>query len=217
MLLKALLIASPFLFGSDPLDDDADRLARLRDDVDRGRATTREVLIDPRYADLHAEDAFRGLIRRHPPVGKIRIVGESEPGTPLEIDGVVSGSAGEPVPGALVYVYQTDEKGEYGVDSRHARIFGYVKTDSEGRFSVRTIRPAGYPGETIPQHVHFEVYASGFATLVTEILFEDDPRLDAEGRRFAENGGYPIVTPEHGKDGALRAACSFVLTPRRTS
>ena len=80
---------------------------------------------------------------------------KDEPGEPLVVRGVIYQRDGKsPAPGVILYVYQTDATGHYapGPDQthgrRHGRLRGWMKTDADGRYEFRTIRPAPYPGQT---------------------------------------------------------------------
>lgn len=94
-----------------------------------------------------------------------RIAPTSEPGRPLVVPVQVVGVNGSPAPNAVVFAYQTDEKGLY--DKRengpHSwRLRGWTKTDADGRVTFETIRPGSYPNSNNPPHVHFTVFlASG--------------------------------------------------------
>ncbi|NOT33546.1 MAG: hypothetical protein HOP12_05165 [Candidatus Eisenbacteria bacterium] len=60
----------------------------------------------------------------------------------------------------VMSVYHTDVRGYYGETSQAApiaRLHGWVRTDSLGRYEVRTIRPGAYPTGGIPAHIHFVV------------------------------------------------------------
>jgi protocatechuate 3,4-dioxygenase beta subunit len=101
------------------------------------------------------------------------LAGPKEPGTRLIVTGrVLDHARTKPSPRVRVLVYHTDATGRYGASNtpRGARLSGALVTDRNGRFEVRTIRPAPYPGGTIPAHIHFVV--SGRAE---ELQFEDDP------------------------------------------
>src|SRR5262249_11285300 len=133
---------------------------------------------------------------------------DDEPGTRIIAKGTTVDPSGSPVAGAMVYVYHTSAKGWYSDnaahirawagDARHARLFGYLTTGREGSFQVRTIKPGGYPRSTLPQHIHFEVEADGYVPLNTELLFDDDPRLNAEQRERAKREGFIIAAREPG-------------------
>ena len=63
-----------------------------------------------------------------------------------------SDAAGKPVPGVDVFAYQTDQHGIYAAPGAADpwRLKGWAVTDAQGRFEFRTIRPAAYPSNTVP-------------------------------------------------------------------
>lgn len=143
-----------------------------------------------------------------------RIAPPQEKGEPLLIEGVVRTASGEPAAGVILYAHHTDASGIYPRAAvRHGRLRGWVVTDGEGRYSLRTIRPAAYPGRSIPQHVHLQVIERGHATYyIDEIEFDDDPLLTAALRRSREGrGGSGIVTPRRDADGSWRVQRDVVL------
>jgi protocatechuate 3,4-dioxygenase, beta subunit len=131
---------------------------------------------------------------------RITVADSSEPGTRLVVSGRVLGADNKPVPGASIYVYHTDQKGEYvhgsnaGMD--RPRLFGYLRSDSDGRYSFATIRPAPYPNSRIPAHVHFEIAPSGYQSRIYEIMFEGDPLITSQVRAQALAPFGPIVIVE---------------------
>lgn len=109
----------------------------------------------------------------------------SEPGQRLIITGQIFAPDGvTPVPGVIVYAYHTDGSGEYHNDAnRVARLHGWAKTDANGAFEFRTIRPAPYPGRQIAAHVHFHAYGNGYPLQWLDGLrFADDPLVGIEDR-----------------------------------
>lgn len=116
-----------------------------------------------------------------------RVTPPREPGTPLAVSGVIVAADGAPIPGASIYVFQTDAEGYYGVkpesDNRRPRLKSLLRADARGTWSFETIRPGSYPGSRVPAHIHFEVSATGFAPRIFEIVFEGDPFVTAEMRR----------------------------------
>jgi len=143
----------------------------------------------------------------------VTIADPAEPGTRLTVSGRVVGADGSPLADASLYVYHTDANGEYvpganGGGSDRPRLFAYLRSDGEGRYSFSTIRPGSYPNSRIPGHIHFEVVASGHDTRVYEIVFENDPFISAAFRAQAQEpfGGVVIVTPRAGAGGALEVA-----------
>ena len=127
-----------------------------------------------------------------------RIAPAGEPGKPLRIVGVVRDQKNWPVPGIIVYAYQTDAAGIYPKSTtRHGRLRGWAKTDEQGNYGFDTIRPGGYPDSAIPQHIHMHVIEPGRVTyFIDDIVFSDDRRLTPEARmRFTGRGGDGVVTP----------------------
>lgn len=201
-----------------PVEDDEVRakVAAVAAELQGGRVDVDAVLADPRYMPLHGYTSFRAVIRRFARVGGVTLVTADEPGPRCVAHGRVVDAEGRPVAGAELYVYQTDARGWYAAeaphigvnsgDQRHARLFGVVRTDADGRYELRTIRPGGYPRTDLPAHIHFEVKG-----LVTEILFEDDPRLTPERRAEGERSGFVVAKPRAGADGVTRYEANFVV------
>jgi len=79
---------------------------------------------------------------------------------------------------------------------RHARLFGYAKTDKNGKMELHTIKPAGYPKSDLPAHIHVHVTAEGYRPYGTEFLFQDDERLKGEILNRAVIDGGMIGVPE---------------------
>ena len=127
-----------------------------------------------------------------------RIAPEGEPGKPLRITGVVRDAMNWPVPGVIVYAYQTNAAGIYPkAATPHGALRGWARTDEQGNYGFDTIRPGGYPDTAIPQHIHMHVIEPGRVTyVIDDIVFSDDRRLTPEARqRFTGRGGPGIVTP----------------------
>jgi protocatechuate 3,4-dioxygenase beta subunit len=123
--------------------------------------------------------------------------------------GIVKDKDGKPVADALVYLYHTDSRGWYAADAphvsmnegdmRHARLFGYVKTDKDGKFELHTIKPSGYPQSDLPAHIHVHVTAKGYRNFVNEFLFDDDERLVGKIRENSIRNDFMISKPEKGE------------------
>lgn len=136
-----------------------------------------------------------------------------EPGERLIVSGHVFAPDGaRPAPGVLVYAYQTDAGGEYHNDpnTHVARLHGWAKTDSEGGFEFRTIKPGPYPGRAIPAHIHFHAWGGGYPLQWTpDLNFAGDPLLkppDISSSAAAGKFG-SVQETTRGPDGALQ--CSF--------
>ena len=93
--------------------------------------------------------------------------------------------------------------------------YGVARTDGNGAFHFRTIRPVAYPGRT--PHIHVRVQAPGAATLATQLYLPDDPgnrrdflfsRLSAEEQAAVSLKLEP--TQSAGASHALARATQFV-------
>ena len=124
---------------------------------------------------------------------KIAVAAKAEPGERLTVTGSVYGSDGKtPLSGVSVYVYHTDAKGLYtpeNNDNRNPRLRGYMRTDAQGRYEFSTIKPAPYPNNRIPAHIHYVVNAPGYKERVFEIVFAGDPLIDERLRADAAREG----------------------------
>jgi hydroxyquinol 1,2-dioxygenase len=126
-------------------------------------------------------------------------ISDGVPGTPLFFEGRVLDRAGTPVAGAAVDVWHSDAEGHYDVDIpglSETAMRGMFKTDDNGHFSFRSIRPAAYPipgdgtvgqlmdatGRSLmrPAHVHLLIEAPGFQRVTTMLFPSDDSYLDAD-------------------------------------
>ena len=139
----------------------------------------------------------------------------SEPGTRLIVTGRVFDASGtKPVAGVIVYAFHTDAAGLYnrrGIDE--PRLRGWVRTDAQGKFELRTIRPASYPNDGPPAHIHFEAWGAGYAKQFSALEFADDPKIKpADLAKSRAKGKFAsIVTTTRGPDGVLRATINIRL------
>lgn len=170
------------------------------------KASISQVLTDKKYDAVHPETSFRKIIEKYCTSETISIITDTIPGRKIKVMGTIKNSDGIPVPGALVYLYQTDSRGWYAADAPHvlmdegdrghARLFGYVKTDKNGKFELHTIKPSGYPQSELPAHIHVHVWADGYRPFVNEFLFDDDERLVGNIRSQAVRNQFMISKPE---------------------
>jgi protocatechuate 3,4-dioxygenase beta subunit len=144
---------------------------------------------------------------------KTVIVAANEPGTPLVVTGrVFAADSKTPVEGVTLHVYHTDARGLYSEKDGNGgppdpRLKGWMKTDKEGRYEFRTIRPASYPGTRNPQHIHAEIYGAGYAQRwIPEYWFDDDPLITAELRaRYNGLGTFSPIMSTKRSDGGVFA------------
>ena len=103
----------------------------------------------------------------------------------IHLTGRVLNLKGEPVSGAKVQIWQADVNGRYTHDSdpnpglRDPNFQGYSvqKTDAEGRYRFKTIKPGAYPGLIAGMrtpHIHFEVDGK-VDRVITQVFFPNEP------------------------------------------
>jgi hydroxyquinol 1,2-dioxygenase len=121
------------------------------------------------------------------------------PGQPCFFSGTVRGPNGEPVAGAEIDIWQSDETGNYDVqyaDLDQPQGRGRLRTDADGRYAFWSVHPEAYPiphdgpvGELLtaagrgpmrPAHIHFKIAAPGYRTLITHLFVAGDKHLDAD-------------------------------------
>jgi protocatechuate 3,4-dioxygenase beta subunit len=165
------------------------------------------------------EAVFEG--RPANPPSRARIAPPGSKGEPMLLRGRVLDATGKPRAGIVVYAYHTDAGGIYPTSDasrgtashRHGLLRGWATSDAQGRYAFDTIRPAGYPGTGLPQHVHMHVIEPGCGTYwIDDVHFSDDPRLTATmlSRVRHGRGGDGVVTPTRVK-GVWQATRDIVL------
>jgi protocatechuate 3,4-dioxygenase beta subunit len=96
-------------------------------------------------------------------------------GRPMVVRGSVLAQDCAPLEGASVHVWQTNGDGLYGPgDGENLRccwLQGTARTDADGRFEFRAVRPGSYAGQ--PAHVHMVVGHPEADGIGTELQFED--------------------------------------------
>ena len=117
-------------------------------------------------------------------------------GAEVVLYGRVTNARGEPLPNALVTVWQTAADGRYDIQNSIEEIDcrGIFRTDANGDYVIRTVRPLGYfipldgpVGQMVmaqkrhgkrPAHIHFLISAAGYRELVTALYLKGDEHLE---------------------------------------
>lgn len=159
------------------------------------------------------------------PGSSIVIAPADEPGKRIVISGQIFKKDGKtPYPGVLMYLYHTDEKGIYakkgnetGIRRWHGRLHGWLRTDAEGRYEIRSIRPASYPDSKVNAHIHAVVWEPGNKKepyYIDDFLFADDPFLRPAEREDARKnpGKSNVVTLKTNAKGMLEGKRDIRLT-----
>ncbi|GAA2354129.1 protocatechuate 3,4-dioxygenase subunit beta [Saccharopolyspora halophila] len=163
-------------------------------------------------------------------------------GKPCWVEGTVTDTAGNPLPGARLEVWEADEDGFYDVqyDDDRTAARAHLFTDERGWYGFWGLTPTPYPiphdgpvGRLLEStgrspmrasHLHFMVSAPGKRTLVTHIFVEGDPLLESDAvfgvkdslvKRFEDQ---PASAPvpggrEIGEQGWTRTRFDIALPP----
>ena len=133
-----------------------------------------------------------GLLRE----GGNVLAGPSARGERIILLGRVTDGIGEPVPDALLEIWQPDARGIFAHPADplsdqadpEFRGFGRAGTDVEGVYRFETVKPGAVarpPDEASAPHANLHVFARGMLIhLMTRIYFEDEPA----------NGGDPLLS-----------------------
>lgn len=174
-------------------------------------------------SDLYACEGCEGLAERDAaalgPIAQISPAGER--GEPLVVTGTVrSPQSGAPVAGVVLYAYQTDAAGLYSRGTpetewsrRHGLLRGWARTGTDGRYTFNTVKPAPYPNQTMPAHIHFTVGEAGRRPYyIDDVVFDGEAFVDAGYRSRQElRGGSGIVRLTKTPGGVLLAHRDIVL------
>lgn len=115
--------------------------------------------------------------------------GEAALGERIIVTGTLLDPAGDPVPNAVVEIWQANAAGRYlHDDDRHDAPLdpnftgiGRCLTDETGAYRFLSVRPGAYPWGNHPNawrpaHVHLSIFGTSFADrLVTQMYFPGDP------------------------------------------
>ncbi|GAA4516241.1 dioxygenase [Nonomuraea ferruginea] len=154
---------------------------------------------------------------------------ERHRGEPAVVHGRVTDCDGNPLAGAVLDVWQSNDTGLY--DSQDAEqpdgnLRALLTTGDDGAYWFRTVKPSSYPvptdgpvGELLraigrhpmrPAHVHIKVQAAGHRPLTTHIFVAGDPYLGSDAA-FAVKDALvtdflPSAGARFGMDGPFLAA-----------
>jgi hydroxyquinol 1,2-dioxygenase len=123
------------------------------------------------------------------------------------LHGTVRDTAGSPVAGALVDVWQSDDRGLYDVQDDaqdRGNLRALLTAGPDGGYWLRTVRPSSYPvpvdgtgGELLraighhpmrPAHIHAQVTAPGYRPMTTHLFVAGDPYLDSDAAWGVRDG-----------------------------
>jgi protocatechuate 3,4-dioxygenase, beta subunit len=205
------------------------------------RSPTQTVTLPPEYLARTPGPSWTSIIEVTDTDSDLTKQREGQPiGQRIVLSGRVLDREGEPVPGALIEVWQANgagryldpvDPGDHPVDPNFVGA-GRAVSDDEGRYQFITLRPAAYPGPRgrglyRPSHIHVSVVGPDLSSrLITQCYFPDDPLLIRDP--IAASGGEAGVraltanfvaesTELRGPDSALVYEWDIVLRGYRTA
>ncbi|QKX05421.1 hypothetical protein HN014_11010 [Aquimarina sp. TRL1] len=123
-----------------------------------------------------------------------RIAAKDEQGIPLIIKGKIYNPDTTPAEGIIVHSYHRDGNGfDFGkndVELTTWRLQGWAKTDKNGNFEFKTIRPApDYLGRE-GAHIHFTTISKEFGRQwAPKVFLSDDPMLTEKQHSASKKAG----------------------------
>ena len=154
----------------------------------RGGAQTENTILGPFYVENAP---------RYPNGANICLDGKGEP---LTVRGRVLDVDGQPIAGATIDAWQTNDDGFYDVQQPGVQpamnLRGVFTSDAQGAYWFKTVKPRFYPipfdgpvgqllgamgrGPNRAAHIHFIVKAEGFETAITHVFPPDCPWLEQD-------------------------------------
>jgi protocatechuate 3,4-dioxygenase beta subunit len=104
----------------------------------------------------------------------------------LDLGGRVVDAGGRPIDGAEIEIWQCDVYGSYrhprGAGSRVDEAFqgfGSTRSDAQGLYRFRTIKPVPYPGRT--PHIHVRLRHASFGEVTSQLFVAGEPANARDG------------------------------------
>lgn len=112
-------------------------------------------------------------------------------GEQIEIRGQVTDVDGIAIPNAMIDIWQANSAGRYLHETEsespdydpNFQGWAILRTDAEGRFHFRTVRPgsrATGEGHPIAPHIHVKVSHEGYRDYANQLFFEGHPLNDGD-------------------------------------
>jgi protocatechuate 3,4-dioxygenase beta subunit len=157
-----------------------------------------------------------------------RLAPANEPGEQIVITGTVFDPTGQaPVPGARIFAYQPDARGNYaavpGEPKNIARLRGIFTADAAGRYAFATIKPGHVPKRGEPAQIRIHVAPPGtsdadvqrYNWAIDDLWFEGDGRVTPSMALNAQRKGRfsPLIHLER-RNGVLYGTANLHLSYR---
>ncbi len=138
-------------------------------------------------------------------------------GEPAWLEGSLTDTAGQPLRGAVVEIWQCDHAGRYHHPGDGGRAdadfqgFGRMQVGADGGYRFRTIKPVPYTGRT--PHIHLKVRRDGRELLTTQVYVAGDPGNARDGlwRRLSVEERAALTVPFTPAGDGLRATFPIVV------
>jgi catechol 1,2-dioxygenase len=180
-------VRQEFILLSDTLG--LSSLVDLINHSDVDSMTTEPTILGPFYVPESPEREFGASMVEY-----------DDGGEPAVVRGTVRDESGAPLNGATIDVWQNAATGFYAVQQPDVQgatnLRGIYRTDGQGRYEIRTVRPVPYPiphdgpvGRLLEKtgrhpwraaHIHARVSATGFETLTTHLFDRESRYLDSD-------------------------------------
>ena len=149
----------------------------------------------------------------------------NEKGPRLRLFGTIYQPDGKtPASGVVLYIYHTDQQGNYSdkpghtrngsqpAAQRHGYIRGWIKTGDDGKYEFYTLVPASYPNSNNPKHIHPIIKEPGkIEYWIDEYVFSDDPLLPKEEMNRPRPVGSSGLLKTEMKNGILETRRDIIL------
>jgi hydroxyquinol 1,2-dioxygenase len=182
--------------------------------------TTENTVLGPFYAAGSPERGFGESMLQ-----------DDDPGDRVVVRGTVRDPDGTPLAGVVLDCWQSNTAGYYQVQELDGQspgnLRGIYRTDGEGRYEIRTVRPGKYPiphdgpvgqllkannrGWMRPGHLHTWVKHPGYKELITHIFDRKSDHLYDDAVFGVRESLIVDFTPD--ENGELSATFDFVLDP----
>jgi protocatechuate 3,4-dioxygenase beta subunit len=124
-------------------------------------------------------------------------------GDVIYVTGQVLDENHNPIPEALVDVWQANTHGRYAHEDdpnpapldKNFQGWGQIRTDKQGHYGFKTIVPGAYPVNEEwwrPPHIHFKLSKRGYHELTTQMYFP--------GHELNDKDGILLDTPENDRE-----------------
>jgi protocatechuate 3,4-dioxygenase, beta subunit len=174
-------------------------------------------------SNLYQCEGCEGALERDPVAldWQTQISTPTEAGEAFVFEGVVYQADGKtPASNVVLYAYHTNADGLYANGNnesewsrRHGRLRGWVKTGANGRYRFQSIKPAPYPNDILPAHVHITVLEPERQPYwIDDIVFDGEFGVTSKYRKSMVNkGGNGIVKASRSTDGIWKVTRDIVL------